>query len=118
MKLVSTNELLENTEVFVNRNIYLQGVLTCAKGDLLIRHWPKAERTNGHYDQVWIHPNTVAIGFIPEALARIDEKRVVVHGVVRKKPAMWPDDPGAFWRVHMLAFEIMEHKLWRGQHTL
>ena len=112
MKLVSVNELLENAELYENRNFHLQGVLTCVKNDLLISHWPKAERTKGHYDQVWIYTGAVALGFNPEHLSRISEKRVVVHGVGKRSKAVWPDCPGAFWHVHFLAHEIVEHKLW------
>ena len=117
MTLVSVNELLENADLYEGRNFYLQGVLACVKGDLLISHWPKAERTKGHYDQVWIYAGVVAIGFNPEHLRQISEKRVVVHGIGKRSEAVWPDDPGAFWRVHMLAHEIVEHKLWCEQYA-
>ena len=117
MKLVSVNELLKNSERFVNSDVFLHGVLECSEGNVLIKHWPKSERTRCIYDQIWVCTGEGAFRFNHEVLSRIESKRVVVHGIVKLNVSLWPDDPGSLWRVHIQATELTEQKRWLENHS-
>jgi len=117
MDLIGVNELLERTDCFLDRDILLHGVLASRDGDVLIEHWPKSERSQETFAQIWLCTGDGAFSFNQEVLKRIEGKRVVVRGVVKKGSPKWPGDPGSYWRVHVLATELTEQKVWQARHA-
>jgi hypothetical protein len=116
MKLLSVNEVLESSDSFTESDVFLQGVLSCSEGNVLLNHWPKSEQTQSIYDKIWVYTGEGAYSFSREVLARIEGKRVVVHGVIKPNETIWPDEPGSSWETHLLATELTEHKVWNEQH--
>lgn len=116
MRLISVNELLQDTESFMNSDVFLHGVLAYSESCVLIQHWPKSERVQDLYAEIWVYTGDGVFSFNSEALERINGKRVVVHGVVSPNTAFCLSDPGSFWHVHIRATELTEQKLWSEMH--
>ncbi len=116
MQLLSANELIRDAESLMNADVFLRGVLRCSDANVLIEHWPKSERSHEPFDQIWLHTGEGAFSFNRDVLGRLDGKLVVVHGFVTPYDASWPTEPGAFWKVHLRAVELTEHKIWNNSH--
>lgn len=116
MRLISVNELLQDAESFMNSDVFLHWVLAYNEGCVLIQHWPKSERGQDSFAEIWVYTGDGVFSFNSEVLKRINGKRVVVHGVVSLKPSFTLSDPGSFWSVHIRAIELTEQKLWSDRH--
>ena len=116
MKLISVNDAINRSESLFGTDVFLHGILTYSDNNVLIEHWPKSERIAKSWNQIWIYTGDGAFNFNDEVLARISDKRVVVHGTLLANGAKWADDPGSFWAVHMLATELTEYKIWSAEH--
>jgi hypothetical protein len=116
MNLISVNDAVYSSDSLFGTEVFLHGILTCSEENVLIEHWPKSERIPKSYNQAWVNTGEGAFGFNDRVLSQISDKRVVVRGTLLANRAVWPDDPGSFWAVHLLATELAEFKIWNAEH--
>ena len=116
MKLLSVNEVNQNREDLLGKEIFIHGVLKYTSENVLIKHWPKSEIPNAPNPEIWLHTGNGPFIFDFQVLKRINSKRVVVRGIVEANNAMFSQDSGLWWHTHLSATALTTYKKWEVEY--